>query len=141
MASASPNPPLPSRTTNWSPRSIWQPRSHNRCTSTSHSVWSSLRASCQSRTSRLPSSQKPKATSTTIAGPTALMPLPLAGIWLDLLLLTLDSHPDPVQLDHWGNVSQRSSMHSTGQSFHLIDAFIERPQAHTPLYRGAPLVL
>src|SRR5258708_24779586 len=68
----------------------------------------------------------------------ALLTLPIAFIWLDLLLLTLDGDPNAIQLDHRRHVSERSCVRALGQGFNLIDPLIERAQPDTSLNHRAP---
>src|SRR5258708_888154 len=68
----------------------------------------------------------------------ALFPLPLAFVRLDLLLLADDRDPDAIQLDHGGNISERSRMHASGQGFDLVNPLIERSQTHLSLNCRTP---
>ena len=65
----------------------------------------------------------------------------MAFIRLDLLLLALDRHPDAIQLDHGGHISDGFGVYAADQSLDLVDPFIERSQTHTSLNRRAPALL
>src|SRR5947209_2572430 len=101
-ARASPNPPLPSRTTISNPCSGLTPRFQSRLSSLSHSVCSSLLAISQSRISclPLPSFQNPKATNTTTRLPLRFLRRRLRRSGFSLSLWLADGQPNAVQLHH-----------------------------------------
>src|SRR3989442_224596 len=70
----------------------------------------------------------------------ALFPLPLTFFRLDLLLLPDDRDPEAMQLEHGGNISELSLMHSPGQGFNLVKPFIESSQTPLAVNCRAPAV-
>lgn len=67
-----------------------------------------------------------------------LLSAALALVRLALLALLLDRDPDPIQLHDGRNLGKGLLAHLTHQRFDLIDAFVERAQAHPPVQLGTP---
>src|SRR6185312_4646810 len=137
-ASASPNPPLPSRTIILSPRSARTPRSQRRFKSSSHWVCSSLFATCCSLD--LASAIRPKAQCDQnhhVLSAT-LMALALALVLLDCFFLTLDCDPNAITLNNCWCFWKMIFLHTTHEWFDLIDQLIDRAQPNRTSQLSTP---